>query len=119
MRSGGDARNDHDGQDRDPHPPDGEGEGYDASSYRVLMDDDDLAARFDALVTAAQLKGFSAQELGFGLLSATAEKLLQNGEAECCVMQLLVDFMSSFYESWHNSMGTEPEIWQGGEPANN
>ena len=77
--------------------------------YRVLMEDTDLAAQFQQLISAAQVKGYNEEEIGFGLLSATVEALLANGEPECCIMQLLVDFMSSYYDYWHNRMADEEE----------
>jgi hypothetical protein len=115
-------------QDRDPEGRgddhghrhgDGNGHEGEPAPDRVLLDDEELAAQFEALVAAAQAKGFSQQELGFGLLSATVESLLDNGEAECCVMQLLMDFMASYYEDWHNDMSDDAESFAGEDPENN
>ena len=77
--------------------------------YHILMEDEDLAEQFEMLVSSAHVKGFTNEEIGFGLFSATVETLLANGEPECCVMQLLIDFMSSYYDYWHTRMGDEEE----------
>ncbi len=90
---------------------DGNGNGH---PYRILMDDEDLAEQFAQLVSSAHVKGFTVEEIGFVLLSAMVETLLANGESECCVMQLLIDFMSSYYDYWHTRMGDE-EAWEEGE----
>jgi hypothetical protein len=87
----------------------GHGNGH---PYRVLMDDEDLAAKFEQLISAAQAKGYNEEEIGFGLLSATAETLLVNGEPECCVMQLLIDFTSSYFDYWHSRMSDDEEKWE-------
>jgi hypothetical protein len=108
-----DDRDQHD-HDRDGH---GDGHGHD-DAHRDMMDDADLAEQFEQLVSAAHVKGYSPEEIGFGMFSATTESLLANGEQECCVMQLLMDFTSSFYEYWHASMGQEDEDWEGDPQAN-
>jgi hypothetical protein len=119
----GNSQHDHDhehhGDDHGHHHGDGNGHEGESAPERVLLDDEELAAQFDALVAAAQAKGFSQQELGFGLLSATVETLLENGEAECCVMQLLMDFMASYYEDWHDDMSDETESFADDEPESN
>ena len=80
--------------------------------YRVLMEDEDLAEQFTKLFLLAQTKGLTEDEIGYGLFSATAESLIAIGQPECCVMQLLLDFTSSYYGEWHESMRGEDE---GGE----
>lgn len=77
--------------------------------YRALLEDEELAEQFQALVAAAQAKGFSEDEIGYGLLSGTVDSMLANGEPECCVMQLLLDFTSSYFDYWHDRMGDEGE----------
>lgn len=77
--------------------------------YRALLEDEELAEQFQALVAAAQAKGFSEDEIGYGLLSGTVDSMLANGEPECCVMQLLLDFTSSYFDYWHDHMGDEGE----------
>lgn len=79
---------------------------------RSLLDDPELAQQFDVLFAAAHDKGFETEEVGFGMISAAAEYLLANGVQECCVMQLLVDFLSTYYGYWHDRMGEGAE----GEP---
>ncbi|MEW6752175.1 MAG: hypothetical protein AB1505_14510 [Candidatus Latescibacterota bacterium] len=90
----------------------GNGEGHERGNghpYRVLMEDEELAQQFEALVAAARARGLTEEEIGFGLFSATVESMLGNGEPECCVMQLLTDFLSSYFEYWHNRMADEEE----------
>jgi hypothetical protein len=77
--------------------------------YRTLMDDQDLARQFEVLVSVARIKGYTEDEIGYGLFSATVETLLANGEPECCIMQVLVDFMSSYFDYWHSRMADEEE----------
>ena len=90
----------------------GNGNGHgNGQPYRILMEDADLAEQFQQLISAAHIKGYNEEEIGFGLLSATVEALLVNGEPECCVMQLLIDFMSSYYDYWHTRMADEEE-WE-------
>lgn len=90
----------------------GNGHGHgNGQPYRVLMEDADLATQFQKLVSTAQLKGYNEEEIGFGLMSATVEALLVKGEPECCVMQLIIDFMSSYYDYWHTRMADEGE-WE-------
>jgi hypothetical protein len=101
--NGNGAQHEHEHERGDGHP------------YRVLMDDAALARRFADLMTAARAKGLTEEEIGFGMLSATVESMLDAGEAECCVMQVLVDFMSSYFEYWHNRMADEEEEWDGEE----
>jgi hypothetical protein len=88
--------------DRQDHAPNGNGNGH---SGRALLEDEDLAEQFERLVSAAHAKGYSEEEIGFGLMSAAVESQLASGEQECCVMQLLLDFTSSYYEYWHTHMG--------------
>lgn len=91
---------------------DGSGNGHghgNGKPYRALMEDEELSEQFQQLVSAAHIKGYTEEEIGFGLMSATSETLLANGEPECCVMQLLMDFVASFYEFWHNRMSDEEE----------
>jgi hypothetical protein len=83
--------------------------------YRALLEDEELAEQFQALVAAAQAKGFSEDEIGYGLLSGTVDSLLANGEPECCVMQLLLDFTSSYFDYWHDRMGGEDEEGEAAE----
>jgi len=108
--------------------PDGQGDGREEGSdegdelppyNRILLDDEELAAQFRALVAAAQAKGIAQQDLGFALLSATVEHLLDSGESDCCVMQVLLDFVSPYYENWHDSMSDEAEPWEGEGPVRN
>lgn len=75
--------------------------------FRELLDDPELAAQFERLITLAEAKGLDQDEIGYGLLAATAEHLLARGEAECCVMQLLMDYTTSFYSWWHDSLSEE------------
>ncbi len=77
--------------------------------HRALMDDEAIATQFEALVAAAQAKGYSDEEIGYGLMWGTVDSLLSHGESECCVMQLLVDFTGDFYGYWHDRMGGEEE----------
>lgn len=77
--------------------------------YRILMEDEDLTEQFSRLILLAQAKGFNEDEIGYGLMSATVETLIASGEPECCVMQLLLDFTSSYYAQWHESMRGEDE----------
>jgi len=91
----------------------GNGNGHgNGKPYRILMDDEDVAEQFEMLVSSAHVKDFTDEEIGYGLLSATVETLLANGEPECCVMQLLIDFMYTFYDYWHMRMSEE---WENGE----
>ena len=99
------------------HSHHGNGHGDGKHEQRALMDDPELAAQFNALVEAAANKGYTPDDVGFGLLWATVEALLDSGEQECCIMQLLMDFLGSYYEYWHNSMGAPPEEWDEDPPA--
>lgn len=77
--------------------------------YRALLEDEDLAKQFQMLVSVAQAKGFTEDEIGYGLLSATVETLLANGEPPCCVMQLFIDFLASYFDYWHSQIDAEEE----------
>ena len=107
---------------RDPHGPPGHDDGQEHEhAQRDMMEDTDLADQFQELVSAAHVKGYGPEEIGFGLFSATTEALLASGEQECCVMQLLMDFTSSYYEYWHARMGeagAEEPDWGGSPQAN-
>mgnify|MGYP001034783487 FL=1 len=82
----------------------GNGRGED---YRELLDDPELAAQFAQLVALAEAKGLDQDEIGYGLLAATAEHLLARGEPECCIMQLLLDYTANFYGWWHDELSEE------------
>ena len=62
-QQGHDHDHDHDhqgdGDHHRHHHGDGNGHEDGPDTERVLLDDEELAAKFDALVTAAQEKGFS------------------------------------------------------------
>ena len=85
--------------------------------YRALLDDEALAKQFEALVSAAQAKGYSEDEIGYGLLWGTVDSMLASGEPDCCVMQLLLDFTSSYFEYWHDRMGDEGKSGDNGSEA--
>mgnify|MGYP001167732643 FL=1 len=74
-----------------------------------LLDDDDLAEKFAALVSAAQIKGLSGEDIGYGLVAAAIEFMLERDHAECCVMQMLVDSMASYYDTWHDALSAEED----------
>ena len=81
------------------------------SNYN-LLNDEDLADHFEKLISAAHVKGLSDEEIGYGLMAASTEFMLDQGHAECCVMQMLVDFMATYYDYWHDAMsmeGDDPE----------
>lgn len=88
----------------------GNGNGHshnNGDDYRELLEDPELAAQFNHLVALAEAKGLNQDEIGYGLLAATAEHLLARGEPECCVMQLLMDYTASFYGWWHDELSEE------------
>ena len=82
----------------------GHGRGDD---FRELLDDSELAGQFAHLVALAEAKGLDQDEIGYGLLAATAEHLLDRGETECCIMQLLLDYTANFYNWWHDELSEE------------
>ena len=86
----------------------GHGRGFGrGDNFRELLDDPELAGQFAGLVALAEAKGLDQDEIGYGLLAATAEHLLDRGETECCIMQLLLDYTSNFYSWWHDALSEE------------
>ena len=81
----------------------GHGNGRD-DDYRELLEDPELAAQFAQLMTLAEAKGLGQNEIGYGLMAATAEYLLARGEPECCIMQLLLDYTANFSSWWHDEL---------------
>ena len=58
--------------------------GQDGSEeYRELLADPELAAQFNQLVALAETKGLDLDEIGYGLMAATAERILARGEPDC------------------------------------
>ena len=58
-------------------------------------------------VALAEAKGLDQDEIGYGLIAATAEHMLARGEPECCVMQILMDYTASFYVWWHDGLSED------------
>ena len=86
----------------------GHGRGFGrGDDFRELLDDSELAGQFAHLVALAEAKGLDQDEIGYGLLAATAEHLLDRGETECCIMQLLLDYTANFYNWWHDELSEE------------
>jgi len=75
--------------------------------YRELLADPELAAQFNQLVALAEAKELDQDEIGYGLIAATAEHMLARGEPECCVMQILMDYTASFYGWWHDGLSED------------
>ena len=75
--------------------------------YRELLADPELAAQFNQLVALAEAKGLGQDEIGYGLIAATAEDMLARGEPGCCVMQVLMDYTASFYGWWHDGLSED------------
>ena len=75
--------------------------------YRELLTDPEFAAQFNQLVALAEAKGLDQDEIGYGLIAATAEHMLARGEPECCVMQVLMDYTASFYGWWHDGLSED------------
>ena len=76
-------------------------------NFRELLDHPELAGQFARLVALAEAKGLDQDEIGYGLVAATAEHLLDRGETECCIMQLLLDYTANFYSWWHDELSEE------------
>jgi len=94
----------------------GHGDGH-RDDYKELLSDPELAEQFNHLVALAEAKGLNQDEIGYGLLAATAEHLLARGEPACCVMQLLMDYTATFYGWWHDEL-SDQNPQQGGEKEN-
>ncbi len=80
----------------------GQDNGHSASFF---LEDPELAEQFERLVDAARVKGFATEDTGYSLFHAAIDLLLASGVQECCVMQMLVDCLTSYYGDWHDRMG--------------
>jgi len=69
-----------------------------------ITEDENLVDQFETLVSAAHVKGFTEEEIAAGLFSLTVNGLITNGLKGCCVMKILQDFVSSYYDFWHAQM---------------
>ena len=72
-----------------------------------LLGDLDLAKQFETFVALAEVKGFSEDEIAYGILTAATDFLIERDHPDCCIVQMLIDFMSSYYEAWHDDMAVE------------
>ena len=75
--------------------------------YRELLADPEFAVQSNQLVALAEAKGLDLDEIGYGLIAATAEHMLARGEPECCVMQILMAYTGSFYGWWHDGLSED------------